>query len=80
MIHIGVFAHEFGHAFGLPDLYDTDSRPTASRRESATWCLMASGSWGGDNRSPELPSHMSAWAKVVPRLAAAAACDRDHRR
>jgi M6 family metalloprotease-like protein len=63
MIHIGVFVHEFGHAFGLPDLYDTVA--TNGRTQGAgNWCLMASGSWGGDNQSPELPSHMSAWAKV----------------
>jgi M6 family metalloprotease-like protein len=63
MIHIGVFAHEFGHAFGLPDLYDTDPNNGASQGDGI-WCLMASGSWGGDNKSPELPTHMSAWAKV----------------
>jgi M6 family metalloprotease-like protein len=59
MIQIGVFAHEFGHAFGLPDLYDTSGKGSGL----GTWCLMASGSWGGDGNSPERPSHMSAWAK-----------------
>jgi M6 family metalloprotease-like protein len=63
MIHIGVFAHEFGHAFGLPDLYDTVPANGASQG-IGIWCLMASGSWGGDNNSPDLPSHMSAWSKV----------------
>ena len=62
MIHIGVFAHEFGHAFGLPDLYDTVSSNGKSQGDGV-WCLMASGSWGGDNQSPELPTHMSAWSK-----------------
>ncbi|MFN7925401.1 MAG: M6 family metalloprotease domain-containing protein [Bryobacteraceae bacterium] len=62
MIQIGVFSHEFGHAFGLPDLYDTDSNNGTSAGLGA-WCLMASGSWGGDNQSPERPTHMSAWAK-----------------
>ncbi len=70
MIQIGVFAHEFGHAFGLPDLYDT-SNPARSEG-LGNWDLMAAGSWGGDNRSPETPSHMSAWSKqylgwVTPR-------------
>ena len=46
MIQIGVFAHEFGHAFGLPDLYDTDNTNGKSAG-LGTWCLMASGSWGG---------------------------------
>jgi M6 family metalloprotease-like protein len=61
MIQIGVFAHEFGHAFGLPDLYDT--RQPARWSGLGNWCLMASGSWGGDGDSPERPSHMSPWAK-----------------
>ena len=59
LIHIGVFAHEFGHIFGLPDLYDTDG----SSSGLGNWCLMASGSWGGNNSSPYTPVHMSAWAK-----------------
>lgn len=62
MIEIGVFAHEFGHAFGLPDLYDTDTS-NGSSAGIGNWGLMASGSWGGDNNSPERPSHMGAWSK-----------------
>jgi M6 family metalloprotease-like protein len=62
MIQIGVFAHEFGHAFGLPDLYDTD--PDNGDSEGiGNWCLMAGGSWGGDGQSPDRPVHMSAWSK-----------------
>lgn len=57
---IGVFAHEFGHAFGLPDLYDTDG----GSEGVGGWDLMGSGSWGGDGYShPEKPSHMGAWSK-----------------
>jgi len=56
---IGVFAHEFGHAFGLPDLYDT----TNNSGGIGNWCLMAGGSWGGDGQSPDQPVEMSAWAK-----------------
>lgn len=62
MIQIGVFAHEFGHAFGLPDLYDTDS----ANGESAGvghWCLMSGGTWGGNGLSPDRPAHLSPWAK-----------------
>lgn len=62
MIQIGVFAHEFGHAFGLPDLYDTD-RSNGDSEGIGNWCLMAGGSWGGDGVSPDRPVHMSAWAK-----------------
>jgi M6 family metalloprotease-like protein len=62
MIQIGVFAHEFGHAFGLPDLYDTDDTNGTSEG-IGNWCLMAAGSWGGDGQSPERPTHMSAWCK-----------------
>lgn len=79
MIDIGVFAHEFGHAFGLPDLYDT-VRANGISQGLGNWCLMASGSWGGDGQSPQRPSHMSAWAKsflgwIQPRLLDKAAGD-----
>ena len=59
-IDIGVFCHEFGHALGLPDLYDRTSPKTGS---IDSWCLMASGSYGGDRRHSETPTHMSAWCK-----------------
>ena len=61
MIQIGVFAHEFGHAFGLPDLYDTSQDPKWNGL--GNWDLMAAGGWGGDDHSPELPTHMSTWSK-----------------
>ncbi len=56
---IGVFAHEFGHILGLPDLYDRDG----SSEGLGEWCLMATGSWGGDGSHTEKPAHMSAWCK-----------------
>ena len=61
MIEIGVFCHEYGHALGLPDLYDTSQAGNGI----GNWGLMASGSWGGDGASPEQPVHMSAWSKMV---------------
>ncbi len=56
---IGVFTHEFGHIFGLPDLYDTDN----SSAGLGNWCLMAGGSYGGDGAHEATPAHMSAWCK-----------------
>lgn len=56
MIDIGVFAHEYGHAFGLPDLYDT----TNENGGIGYWGLMGSGNW---NRTAS-PAHMEAWSKV----------------
>lgn len=54
---IGVFSHELAHAFGLPDLYDTDY----SSAGTGSWDLMAGGSWlnGGDT-----PAHPTAYCKV----------------
>ncbi len=58
-IDIGVFAHEFGHAFGLPDLYDTSpDGPTNSG--IGEWGLMGSGNYN----QPSSPAHMEAWSKV----------------
>ncbi len=56
MIQIGVFCHEFGHAFGLPDLYDTDG----GSQGIGHWGLMGSGSWN----TVTSPAHMCAWAKA----------------
>jgi M6 family metalloprotease-like protein len=56
---MGVFAHEYGHSFGLPDLYDTDG----SSSGLGNWALMAGGSWNGVTRSGDRPSHMIAWSK-----------------
>lgn len=41
---IGVYGHEIGHLFGLPDLYDTDN----SSRGLGKWDMMAGGSWNGN--------------------------------
>ena len=55
---IGVIAHETGHFFGLPDLYDYSSTTDGL----GYWCEMSGGTWnGGDGKSP---AHFSAWAKV----------------
>ncbi len=58
---MGVFAHEYGHALGLPDLYDTDY----SSNGIGDWGLMASGSWNSVTRAGDTPAHMSAWSKVT---------------
>ena len=61
MVHIGVLSHEFGHALGLPDLYDTDYTSSGI----GTWGLMSGGSWGGNGSSPWYPAHFCAWAKYT---------------
>ena len=60
LIDIGVFAHEFGHILGLPDLYDTDN----SSEGLGNWCLMAGGAYGGNGNNAAYPAHMSVWCKV----------------
>ena len=58
---IGVFAHEFGHILGLPDLYDRNGNDGNSEG-LGDWCLMASGSWSG--WAGDTPAHMSIWCKA----------------
>jgi len=60
---IGIFTHEVGHAFGLPDLYDV--RSSGSHQGVGSWDLMATGAWGCDDRSPASPCHMGAWSKAM---------------
>lgn len=61
---IGVVAHELGHAWGLPDLYDTQNG-NGRHAGAGIWDLMASGSWGCNNVTPESPCHMGAWSKAA---------------
>jgi M6 family metalloprotease-like protein len=51
---IGTAAHEFGHALGLPDLYDT----RGSTEGIGDWGLMGTGNY----TSPPSPSRMEAWS------------------
>ena len=61
---VGVFAHEFGHDLGLPDLYDT-SGPTDNG--TGFWSIMSSGSWASDSPYAigDKPVHMGAWEKLA---------------
>jgi immune inhibitor A len=58
---IGVFCHEFGHALGLPDLYDTAPQTPAFNVGPGNWSLMSTGMYGTNGLSPESPSHLGAW-------------------
>jgi len=66
---VGVFAHEFAHDLGLPDLYDTSGNTCGSTCENSTafWTLMSSGSYGNSGVAEDgigsKPIHMSAWEK-----------------
>lgn len=61
MTNIGVICHEFGHAIGLPDFYDTNSGTGGSYSGTGDWDLMASGVWLNSGRKP---SHPNAWCKI----------------
>jgi len=56
---LGVFCHELGHIFGLPDLYDYDQ----DSEGVGDWSLMAGGSWNGS--LGDSPAHPDAWSRVT---------------
>ncbi|WP_155368990.1 M6 family metalloprotease domain-containing protein [Catellatospora vulcania] len=58
---VGVFAHEYGHDLGLPDLYDTSG---AGESGIDFWDLMSSGSHSGPIFQ-SMPTHMGIWDKWV---------------
>jgi immune inhibitor A len=64
---LGVFAHEYAHDLGLPDLYDT----AGGENSTAFWTLMSSGSWlshgdqSGSDAIGTTPNHMGPWEKLV---------------
>lgn len=61
LTEIGVYAHEFGHALGLPDLYDTSSLGGGANMGPGNWDLMSSGAYGTNGYTPAEPAHLGAW-------------------
>ncbi|MGY1672351.1 immune inhibitor A domain-containing protein [Geodermatophilus sp. SYSU D00710] len=65
---VGVFAHEFGHDLGLPDLYDTSGNSGGAENSTGFWSLMSSGSYGNSGEPADgigtRPTHMGAWEKL----------------
>ena len=59
---LGVFAHEYAHDLGLPDLYDT----AGGENSTGFWTLMSSGSWLGDGQEDigTTPNYMGPWEKL----------------
>jgi immune inhibitor A len=57
---VGVFAHEFGHDLGLPDLYDY-----TGENSTGFWTSMSSGSWLSQNDYDigSQPNHFGVWEK-----------------
>ncbi|HEX3014920.1 MAG TPA: immune inhibitor A domain-containing protein [Desulfobacteria bacterium] len=58
---VGVFAHEYGHQLGLPDLYDTTYLGESS---TGFYSLMSSGSWLGKPLGTQ-PANLDIWSKMV---------------
>lgn len=59
---IGVFAHELGHGFGLPDLYAVGGAHAAVGQ----WDLMGTGSWGCPGIfDPARPCPLGAWTRSM---------------
>ncbi|MEW6173778.1 MAG: Ig-like domain-containing protein [Bacillota bacterium] len=57
---IGVFCHEYGHALGLPDLYDTVGRTEGG---VGNWSLMAAGGWLGPDNDGSVPASLDAFCR-----------------
>lgn len=63
MSPIGIICHEFGHALGVPDFYDTADY--ASNDGTGKWDLMSIGSYNGVNGIEGcLPAHFNPYLKV----------------
>jgi M6 family metalloprotease-like protein len=57
---VGTVAHETGHVFGLPDLYDTDLSNPQATQGIGEWGLMGSGNYA----RPYSPARYEAWSML----------------
>jgi immune inhibitor A len=59
---LGVFAHEYAHDLGLPDLYDTNGGDNGT----GFWTVMSVGSWlnHGPDDIGTTPNYMGPWEKL----------------
>ncbi len=57
---VGVFAHEYAHDMGIPDLYDY-----TGENSTGFWTLMSSGSWLSQSNEDigSQPNHLGVWEK-----------------
>jgi immune inhibitor A len=66
--YVGVYAHEFAHVLGLPDLYDYGYESAGV----GAWSVMAGGSWtrypNNYYYSGNKPVHLDAWNKYFAGL------------
>lgn len=67
--YVGVYAHEYGHVLGLPDLYDYGYNSAGV----GAWSVMAGGSWtrypNHFNYSGNTPVLLDAWSRYFAGLA-----------
>ncbi|MGD8396116.1 MAG: M6 family metalloprotease domain-containing protein, partial [Candidatus Eiseniibacteriota bacterium] len=52
---LGVYAHEFGHVLGLPDLYDTTPEDFPDSQGIGSWGVMGAGTWNFNGFVPAQP-------------------------
>jgi immune inhibitor A len=62
---LSVFAHEYGHDLGLPDLYDTSGNTGGAENSMGWWSLMSQsrGTLPKDNGIGDRPMPFGAWDK-----------------
>lgn len=66
---LGVIVHEFSHAMGVMDYYDTDQRTNGVCTDPSVWDVMASGSHTNTGRNPPIHNGYSrekfGWQKII---------------